>query len=99
MDGNSQNITEDLLATLFGKSRSTITEHISNVFQEGELLENVVCRNFRLTTPHGAMAGKNQEKDVKHYNLDWVVLLEVDGKAKSISWQNKASLGKRKLNL
>lgn len=29
----------------------TITEHISNIFVEGELIEKVVCRNIRLTTP------------------------------------------------
>jgi hypothetical protein len=34
--------------------------HISNVFADGELDEKVVCRNFRLTTPHGAIEGKSQ---------------------------------------
>jgi hypothetical protein len=53
---------------LFGKARSTITEHISNIFVEGELVEKVVCRNIRLTTHHVAIEGKPQEKDVKYYN-------------------------------
>lgn len=66
-------LTQDQMATLFGKARSTITEHIKNVFEEGELDEKVVCRNFRLTTLHGAMEGKTQEKEVKHYNLDVVI--------------------------
>jgi hypothetical protein len=48
-------LTQAQIALLFGKGRTTITEHIANVFSEGELLENVVCRNFRLTTPHGAI--------------------------------------------
>jgi len=30
----------------------------------------VVCRNIRLTTQHGAIEEKTQEKVVKHYNLD-----------------------------
>lgn len=34
------------MAELFGKGRTTITEHINNVFTEGELLEEVVCRDF-----------------------------------------------------
>ncbi len=38
------------MANLFGKASNTITEHIQNVFNEGELNEEVVCRNFRLTT-------------------------------------------------
>ena len=40
------------MAELFGKARSTITEHIRNIFEEGELDENLVCRNFRHTTQH-----------------------------------------------
>jgi hypothetical protein len=66
-------LTQDQMASLFGKARSTIAEHIKNVFGEGELEEKVVCRNFRLTTLHGAMEGKTQEKEVKHYNLDVVI--------------------------
>ena len=38
------------VATLFGKARTTITEHIQNVFAEGELDEKVMCREFRHTT-------------------------------------------------
>ena len=54
-------LSQDQMAMLFGKARTTITEHIQNVFKEGELDEKVVCRNFRLTTPHGAIEGKTQE--------------------------------------
>ena len=74
-------LTQDQMATLFGKSRSTITEHIGNVFKEGELDEEVVCRNFRHTTQHGAIADKTQEKNVKHYNLD--VIISVGYRVKS----------------
>ena len=59
-------LTQEQIATLFGKARSTITEHISNVFEEGELDEIVVCRNFRRTTQHGAIEGKTQEVSVKN---------------------------------
>ena len=75
-------LTQEQMATLFGKGRSTITEHITNVFKEGELDEEVVCRNFRHTTSHGAIAGKTQEKDVKHYNLD--VIISVGYRVKSV---------------
>lgn len=74
-------LTQDQMATLFGKGRSTITEHIGNVFKEGELAEEVVCRNFRLTTQHGAIEGKTQENEVKHYNLD--VIISVGYRVKS----------------
>lgn len=66
-------LTQDQMATLFGKGRTTITEHIGNIFKEGELVEDLVCREFRHTTPHGAMAGKTQEKSVKYYNLDVII--------------------------
>jgi len=48
-------LTQAHMAQLFGKGRSTITEHIQNIFREGELEESVVCRNFRHTTQHGAI--------------------------------------------
>ena len=43
-------LTQAQMAELFGKGRTTITEHINNVFTEGELVEEVVCRDFRQTT-------------------------------------------------
>jgi hypothetical protein len=61
------------VATLFGKARTTITEHIQNVFAEGELDEKVVCREFRHNAPHGALVGKTQEKSVKYYNLEMIL--------------------------
>lgn len=70
------------MAALFGKGRSTITEHINNLFKEGELDEELVCRNFRHTTQHGAIEGKTQEKSVKYYNLD--VIISVGYRVKSI---------------
>jgi len=66
-------LTQKQMATLFNKGRTTITEHIQNVFKEGELNENLVCRDYRHTTQHGAIAGKTQEKKVKLYNLDVII--------------------------
>lgn len=61
------------IAELFGKSRTTITEHLNNIFKENELDEQVVCRNFRLPTQHGAIKGKIQNTTVKYYNLDAIL--------------------------
>lgn len=74
-------LTQEQMAALFGKGRSTITEHIRNIFNEGELVEDVVCREFRHTTQHGAMEGKTQEVSVKLYNLD--VIISVGYRVKS----------------
>ena len=55
-------LTQDQMSVLFSKSKSTINEHIKNVFKEGELDEKVVVRKFRITTPHGAIEGKNWQE-------------------------------------
>lgn len=75
-------LTQDQMAMLFGKARTTITEHIQHVFNEGELIEEVVCREFRHTTQHGAIEGKTQDKQVKCYNLD--VIISVGYRVKSL---------------
>jgi len=60
-------LTQDAIATLFDKSRSTIAEHLQNIFQSGELQEDSVCRKFRRTASDG------KEYAVKYYNLDAVI--------------------------
>ena len=39
-------LTQAQMAELFDKARNTVTEHIRNIFEEGELIENSVCRKF-----------------------------------------------------
>jgi hypothetical protein len=62
-------LTQKAIALLFEKGRSTITEHLLKIFSDGELVEELVCRNFRHTTQHGAIKGKEQQREVKFYNL------------------------------
>ena len=66
-------VTQDQMTLLFGKAKSTISEHIKHIFEEGELDPNVVVRNFRTTTQHGAIEGKTQSHEVTFYNLDVVI--------------------------
>jgi hypothetical protein len=61
------------MANLFQTTRNNVTMHISNIFKEGELEKVVVCKDFLHTTPHGAIAGKTQEKFIKLYNLDIII--------------------------
>lgn len=68
-------LNQSQLCVLFQKSKATISEHIKNVFQEGELNENSVVRNFRTT----AADGKNY--DTFPYNLD--VIISVGYRVKS----------------
>ena len=60
-------LTQKQIAELFEKGRSTITEHLKNIFETKELDENLVCRNFR----HTAKDGKNY--NTKYYNLKAII--------------------------
>lgn len=66
-------LPQEQMATLFGKSKSTINEHIENIFEEGELEKEVAVRDFRITTQHGTIAGKTQESKVNLYDLDVII--------------------------
>ena len=57
-------LTQDAIATLFDKGRSTIAEHLQNIFQSLELQEDSVCRKFRRTAADG------KSYATKYYNLD-----------------------------
>jgi len=62
-------LTQDQLAGLYGVERPGITQHIKNIFSEGELQENSVSKKFLRT----ATDGKNY--NTKHYNLDMIISL------------------------
>jgi len=68
-------LTQAQLSELFQKSKATLSEHINNIFDEGELRENSVVRNFRTTASDG------KSYDVKYYNLD--VIISVGYRVKS----------------
>ena len=60
-------LTQAQMVELFQSSKANISEHIKNIFSEGELTEDSVVRDFRTT----AADGKNY--NVKHYNLDVII--------------------------
>ena len=63
-------LTQEQIAVMFGKGRSTITEHIGNVYSEGELEPNRTCRNFRQVRQEGE---RTVEREIEHYNLDVII--------------------------
>ncbi|MEP7195442.1 MAG: RhuM family protein [Saprospiraceae bacterium] len=81
LDNETVWLSQEQMASLFEKGRTTITEHIRNIFNEGELDESMVCRDFRHATQHGAVKGKTQKTTTKHYNLD--VIISVGYRVKS----------------
>jgi len=66
-------LTQKAMAELFDVDKSTISRHLKNIFQEGELQEEEVVAKIATTTQHGAMAGKTQTKDSQFYNLDAII--------------------------
>ena len=60
-------LSQEEIADLFDKGRSTVAEHIQNIIVDGELNEDSVCRNFRRT------AKDSKDYSVLHYNLDMIL--------------------------
>jgi len=66
-------LTQDKIALLFGVQRPAISKHLKNIFESGELKEEVVCSILEHTTSHGAITNKTQETKTKFYNLDAII--------------------------
>ena len=62
------------MATLFGRDKSTISRHIKNIFEEGELELSSVIAKFATTATDG------NDYQVDYYNLD--IIISVDYKLK-----------------
>jgi hypothetical protein len=62
-------LTQAQMAELFQKSKATISEHLKNIFEEGELDEISVVRKFRTTAADGKLY------DTNFYNLDVIISL------------------------
>jgi hypothetical protein len=60
-------LTQAQMGLLFGKDKRTISEHIVNIFNEGELQSDSVVRKFRTT----ASDGKNYL--TQYFNLDVII--------------------------
>ena len=67
-------LTQDQMATLFGKAKSTINEHIKNVYEENEL--------EKVNTLHKFGNSEFQQKAPNYYNLD--VIISVGYRVKSV---------------
>ena len=80
-------LTQQQMATLFNTTRNNITLHIGNIFKEGELDKDSVCKESLLTAADGKVYKTN------FYNLD--VIISVGYRVKSIvgtkfrQWANR----------
>jgi hypothetical protein len=71
-------LTQKQMANLFDKDRKTITEHINNVYKEGELEKKSTSWDFQLVQKEG---DRDITRDIEHYNLD--VIISVGYRVKS----------------
>ena len=65
--------TQKAMAQLFGVGVPAISKHLKNIFEEGELMKNVVVSKMEITTQHGAMEGRTQSKEVEFHSLDAII--------------------------
>ncbi len=65
--------TQKTISKLFDVGIPAISKHLKNIFDSGELAEEVVVSILENTTQHGAIEGKTQIKKVKYYHLDAII--------------------------
>ena len=63
-------LTQKMMAQLYDVDVRTINEHITHVFNDGELEPDATIRNFRIVQLEGA---RNVSREVKHYNLQMII--------------------------
>ena len=72
-------LTQSQMGQLFGKDKRTISEHIRNIFSEGELEKSSTVRKFRTVQTEG---NREVERELDHYNLD--IIISVGYRVKSV---------------
>ena len=66
-------VTQKAMAELFGVKVPAISKHLKNIFEEGELQQEVVVSKMEITTQHGALADKTLHHEANFYNLDAII--------------------------
>ncbi len=66
-------LTQKAMAELFDIDKSGISRHLKNIFESGELEEEVVVAKIAIPTRHGAMPDKEQNSPTNYYNLDAII--------------------------
>ena len=66
-------LTQKAMAELYGVQVPAVSKHLKNIFEEGELMPDVVVSKMEITTQHGAMKNKTQTSLTTFYNLDAII--------------------------
>ena len=73
-------LTQDMIVNLFGSSKANISEHISNIYKEGELDKNSTVRKFRTVRKEG---NRTVTRELDYYNLDMILSVGYRVKSKT----------------
>ncbi len=65
-------LSQAQICELYGKAKSTISEHITDIFQDKELHRDSTVRNYRTVQIEGT---REISRDIEHYNLDMIIAL------------------------
>ena len=63
-------LTQAQLVELFQSSKANISEHIKNIYEQGELEENSTVRDFRTVRQEGK---RQVVRNISYYNLDAII--------------------------
>lgn len=63
-------LSQKHMGGLFQVTKSTISEHVNNIYQEKELTMDATVRNFRTVQTEGA---RNVTREIEYYNLDMII--------------------------
>ena len=78
-DNDTVWLSLDQMSQLFQRDKSTISRHIKNVFEEGELVQNRTVANFATVQIEGE---REVSRNIEYYNLD--VIISVGYRVKSL---------------
>lgn len=81
------------MAELFERDKSTISRHIKNVFEEGELQETATVANFTTVQTEGS---RQVERQIEYFNLD--VIISVGYRVKSLRGTQFRQWATKRLN-
>ncbi len=70
VEGETVWLTQKNMGELFGVVKSTISEHLSNIFETNELQKDTTVRNFRTVQQEGE---RQVNRDIEYYNLDAII--------------------------
>ena len=70
LEDNTVWLSQQQMAELFKSSRTNITEHINNIYLDGELDKNSTCQDFRQVRKEGK---RDVTRIIPFYNLDMII--------------------------